>query len=361
VDTVITMTKTNTTSVGSPYIPSRRKDKIKFISFGLGPVGLLILQAAVARSDFELVGAVDVNPSIVGQDIGRLIGNNREIGIPVSPDLLPLIDGIISQNQVGLVFHATQSFLDQTTPQFIDLLSCGLNVVSTCETLAYPYRRYPNLADQLDQVAKSNRCTLVGTGINPGFLLDLLPIFLTTACQEVTGIQAVRNIDAAKRRGPFQKKVGLNLSPENFTQQIETGQLSAHVGLAESVYLIGDTLGMNLDQVVEEHRPVIADCAYSSAEVEIEAGRVRGVNSFGRGLRNQQEVVRIDFNAVVSSQEYEEIKIEGYPPVIWRNELGTAGDSATAAVILNMGKRVVAAQPGLLTAVDLSLPHFTRT
>ncbi|MAB88508.1 MAG: dihydrodipicolinate reductase, partial [Planctomycetes bacterium] len=163
------------------------------------------------------------------------------------------------------------------------------------------------------------------------------------------------------RRGPFQKKVGLNLSPEDFARQRETGQLSAHVGLTESVYLIGDTLGLNLDQVVEEHRPVIADCAYSSAEVEIQAGQVRGVNSFGRGVRNQQEVVRIDFNAVVGSQEYEEIRIEGYPPVIWRNKLGTAGDSATAAVILNMGKRVVAAQPGLLTAVDLSLPHFTRT
>lgn len=325
--------------------------KIKFISFGLGPVGLLILKSALDNPNFQLVGAVDVNPNLVGQNVGELVDKTNEIVIHER------LQEIAAVSQADLVFHATQSYLDQAAPQFIELLSRGLNVISTCETLAYPFRRYPDLALQLDKTAKSNHCTLTGTGINPGFLLDALPIFLTSVCHKVTEIQAIRQINAAKRRGPFQQKIGLNLLPRTFEQQKKQKMLSAHVGLTESVYLIGDTLGLNLEKVTEEHIPVIADQAFYLPNVKIEAGRVQGINSCGRGLIGQKEVVRLDFNAVVNNQEYEEIKINGVPSISWRNQIGTSGDVATAAIILNLSQRVINAPPGLQTILDLPLSY----
>lgn len=322
---------------------------LKALIYGVGPIGSLIAKCAVLKG-YDIVGAIDIDPSKVGRDLGDVIGLEEKLGVivtnkpeeafrPIKPDI---------------VFHATTSWLDKALPQLVISIKNRANIVSTCETLSYPYYRYPHIAELLDNFAKAYGVTVLGTGINPGFLLDTLPAVLSLPHIRVDKITAIRSIDAGKRRKSFQKKIGLGLTLEEFKEKLSRGELTAHVGYAESVYLIADMLGIKLTEVEEGQEPVIASGGeeLKTPYYEIKTGQIKGVKGYGRGLLGDREIIRIEFHAIVGGEEYEEIRIEGEPTITWRST-GTPGDISTAAVVVNIAPRVVAAEPGLKTMADL--------
>ena len=327
-------------------------DNVRVAIYGVGAIGTNIAKFILRKRGIEIVAAVDISPEKVGKDLGEILGLEEKLGVVVSSDA----SEVLFKSKPDVTLHATGSFLDKVYPQIVEIVEAGSNVISTCETLAYPYYRYPELSEKLDKLAKERGVTVLGSGVNPGFIYDTLVATLTGVCETVEKIRAVRSLDAAKRRYPFQKKIGLGLSPEEFKRKLDAGEITAHVGYAESIMLVAKALGWRIDKVEEIQEPVIAEKDLETQYFKVKPGEVAGVRGFGIGYMNRKEVIRVELVAAVGAEDYEEIIIEGNPNLHWRNSLGIPGDIATVAMIVNMIPRVLKAQPGLLTMIELPPP-----
>jgi 4-hydroxy-tetrahydrodipicolinate reductase len=230
-----------------------------------------------------------------------------------------------------------------------------VNIVSTTEELAYPYHSHPQLAAEVDRVAKANGVTVLGTGVNPGFLMDSWVLFMTAVCQEVKRVKAIRIQDASSRRLPFQKKIGAGWTPEEFQKLVDNGTLR-HVGITESISMIAAGLGWKLDDITETIEPVIAKKRVKSQYITVESGQAAGVRQLGHGLRGKEEIITLEFEASLGAPEsYDAIYISGTPNMEVVIKGGTHGDIATAAITVNSARRVVEAPPGLITMKDLPI------
>lgn len=318
--------------------------------YGFGAIGRLASRLALERGH-ELVGAVDIDERIAGKDVGELLGVGA-IGVEVTKDVGELADA-------DVVIHATGSYLDRVFDQISPLVRMGVHVVSTCETLSYPYYRYPVLALRLDEMARAFGAVVVGTGINPGYLLDTLVAVLAASVPSVRRVRASRSLDAAKRREPFRKKIGIGEDPRLVEERISRGEITGHVGYAESVYLIALAGDLNLTRVVEWQGTVRADADVESSGVKVERGMNRGIRGYGAGFVGDREVIRVEFDAYVGAPEYEEIEIEGREYTVKWRSTGTPGDLGTVTVALNVAERVPYMMPGLRLMTEM-LPFKIR-
>lgn len=329
--------------------------RLNVVSFGVGVIGGLtskfILEEKKTR--MNLVGAYDIDPKKVGKDIGSAVGLNRSIGVRISDNLDEVLAG-----DVDAAIHTTSSFLKGAYPQLEQIISHGVDVVSSCEELSYPYVVNRKLSTKLDLLAKNNGATVLGTGINPGFLMDALPITLTAPCKSIKKIRITRRMNAATRRIPFQKKVGAGLTKEEFELAIKDRSISGHVGLEQSVAMLADAIGWELDRVeVGKVEPVIAKAAAEGGYVGIPRGRVAGVKQAARGLVGGKALIELNFMAYVGSEEeYDQVEIDGTPPVNCRISPCVHGDHGTVAMLVNMIPKVVSSPPGLYTMKDMQVP-----
>jgi len=325
--------------------------KIRAVQFGCGPVGCAVAKLALQRPDIELVGAVDIDKNKTGRDFGQLLGIEKEIGILVSNDA----DAVLAGARADVAFHQTGSSLSTVYPELTKILGYAVNVISTTEELAFPYRKQPELATELDKIAKKNAVTLLSTGVNPGFLMDTWPLAMTAVCQIVERIKAVRIQDARARRLPFQKKIGAGCTLEEF-QKLVDARTIRHVGLEESIAMIAAGLGWELDSVRETIEPVVAKAHVQSDYITVQPGQAAGVRQVGRGFRNGEEVITLEFEASLGAPEsYDAVYISGTPNLEVVIREGTPGDIATAAMVVNAAHRVMEAPPGLVTMKDLPL------
>ena len=313
---------------------------MRAIIYGFGQIGRLIARSAIKKG-FEVAGAVDVNPELVGKKISEVDGFQ---GLKIQPDAI--IKDSLDFEDADVVFLCTGSFIPGIMPQLRECVESGFDVVSSCETLSYPEFRYPELGSEINQLAIENNVSVLGAGINPGFLLDFLPAVLSATSVEVRKIRAVRSADALKRRSSFQKKIGLGMEVQEVRKKLGK-ELTGHVGYGESVCLIAEALNMQLDDVEEGQEVVVA-----RDDSIVQSGRVLGLIGFGSGVRNGEEVIRVEFHAYAGAEEYEEITVEGDNPVVWRSS-GTRGDTGTANVMVNLARAVVDSRPGLIKISQL--------
>ncbi|ADM28498.1 dihydrodipicolinate reductase [Ignisphaera aggregans DSM 17230] len=313
--------------------------------YGFGSIGRLLARVALERGH-EIIGVVDIDPNIVGRDVGEILGLGEKLGIEVSTDPYTLTGSEV-------ILHATGSYLDKVYDQIIASIDSGADVVSTCETLAYPYYRYPILARKINERAIDRNVSVIGTGINPGFLLDTLAIVLAAPFNIVNSIRAIRSIDAAKRRESFRKKIGIGEDIERVREMLRRGEITGHVGYAESVMLIADKAGINLTKVIEGQEPIKAEADVESSGIRVGRGLCKGIKGFGAGYIGDREIIRVEFYAYVGAEEFEEISISGRDYSIrWRSS-GTPGDMGTAAIVLSIAENIVNYGPGLLTMADI--------
>jgi hypothetical protein len=322
---------------------------LRTIHYGIGPIGAEIARVAAAREGVEIVGAVDIDPAKVGQDLGEVVGLGRALGVAITDKARDLF----AATPADVVLHTTGSYLAQVRPQLEEIVDAGLNVVSTCEELAYPRAQHPDIADELDRRCRERGVTVLGTGVNPGFVMDTLALVLSGVCQDVTAVRCQRVVDASSRRQPLQKKIGSGLTREEFQQLVDARQVR-HVGLYESVVMIADALGWRLDRVEETTAPMIAEEFIKTDYFEVQPGRVTGVNQVGRGLVGGREVITLSLQMYLGAREPRDaIQIEGTPNVDLVLRGGTHGDRATTALVVNAARRVVGAPPGIITMKDL--------
>ena len=325
-------------------------DKIRVIQYGLGPVGGAIARHALERGGIELVGGVDVDPKKVGKDLGEVIGLDKKTGVTVCARL----SDVLKSTKADAVLHATSSYFDLFKPQIVEILGAGLDVVTTAEELSFPWLAHPKDAAEIDAAAKKAGKTVLGTGVNPGFLMDSLPLNLTAICQRVDHIDVRRDMNASTRRGPFQAKIGSGMTVEAFQAKMAQGRMG-HVGLPESVGMVFHTLGKKLEKFETTVEPVVAERAITTQFFSVQPGQVIGLTQKARGLAPDGEFMSLTFSSFLDNPaDQDTITIKGKPDlqVVLK---GTHGDIATVAIIVNSVRRVIQAAPGLVTMADLPI------
>jgi 4-hydroxy-tetrahydrodipicolinate reductase len=328
---------------------------IKVLHVGVGPIGAGVVRLVVTRKSLKIVGAVDVDPAKVGRDLGHVAGLRRRLGIKVTDD----ITRAIKATRPDVAVLCTQSSLKRALPEIEAVLKMKVPIVSTTEEMAYPVRANAATAKRIDALAKRSRVAVVGTGVNPGFAMDALPVALTAVCERVTGIDVDRVQDARIRRRPFQQKIGAGLSLEAFKARVKDGTVR-HVGLAESITMIADALGWKLERITDEIEPKIADAPVSSEFFSIEPGQVAGIIQDGVGYRKGHPVIRLHMEAYLGAPEsYDAVRVSGSPALSMKIIGGIHGDIATAAIAVNSIAKVIQAPPGLRTMRDMVLPSFS--
>jgi hypothetical protein len=332
-------------------------EKIKAISYGIGAVGGFIAKFLMEKEGIEIVGAVDVAEDKVGKDLGEVLGLRKKVGVKISRN----VESVLQKTRADIAVHATSSYLRDTYPQIAGILKQGVNVVSTCEELSYPHVSEPELAEKLDSLAKKHDVTVLGTGINPGFLMDTLVITLTAPCERVEKIEVTRVMNAATRRLPFQRKIGAGLTVEEFREKIRKKHITGHVGLEQSIAIISGALAWKLDRIlIQPVEPVIAKKTVESKDIRVTAGKVAGLKQKAKGLMKGTEVIALDFQAYIGAEEeYDAIEIKGTPNISQKIQPCVHGDIGTVAVIVNAIPKVINAPAGLLTMKDLPVPSAT--
>jgi hypothetical protein len=331
-----------------------QKGPIRVLHFGLGPIGTGIVRQLADRQGYKIVGAVDIDPGKAGRDLGEIAGVGRPLRVKVSADAKKAIKAA----KPDVVVLCTSSSMKGVLPQIETILKLKVPIVSTTEELSYPTKGNMRYARVIHQLAKKAKVAVVSTGVNPGFVMDALPIMLTGVCERVEAIRVDRIQDARIRRLPFQQKIGAGLTTEQFQKKVDEGTVG-HVGLAESVSMIADALGWKLTRITDEIHPKIATETVASEFLAVDPGYVCGIVQDGVGYRGDQAVITLHLEAYLGAPEsYDQVEITGSPALTSKVPGGVHGDIATTSIVVNSIPRVLEVAPGLHTMRDMPLPSF---
>lgn len=328
----------------------------RILHVGLGPLGQRIINDLHTRRLGQIAAAVDINPEIAGRPLSEIISGSPET-ITISND----IDALQDLTNIDCAIVTTSSDLATCADTFRKLLDQGISIVSTCEELLFPWLRHKALAEELDELAKHCNGRLLGTGINPGFLMDTLPVAASGVCNEIESVRCWRIQDATTRRIPFQAKIGATLSDAQFEAKIAEGTLR-HVGLGESLHFIAHYLGLKIDRWDESIEPIKAEKDLECALGPIPKGHAAGVRQVGRGFNSDgRQVVRLEFVAAIGqAAPHDRVLIAGEPPIDLVIRGGVHGDIATSAMTLNSIGSLLAAKPGLHTMATIAPARCAR-
>jgi hypothetical protein len=327
---------------------------IKVLHFGLGPIGVGAVRQVASRKGMKIVGAVDIDPGKVGRDLGDVAGLGRSLRVKVSGDAR----AAIKSTKPDVAVLCTSSSMKKVMDQVETIVKLKVPIVSTTEELAYPTKGNMRYARAIHQLAKKNRVAVLGTGVNPGFVMDALPIMLTGVCERVDAVRVDRIQDARIRRLPFQQKIGAGLTREQFQRKVDDASVR-HVGLAESVSMIAEALGWKLDRITDDIQPRIATETVASEFLVVDPGYVCGIVQDGIGYRDGKPVIALHMEAYLGAPEsYDAVEITGSPALKMKLAGGVHGDIATASIVVNSIPKILDVPPGLHTMRDMPLPSF---
>jgi 4-hydroxy-tetrahydrodipicolinate reductase len=305
-----------------------------------------------------LVGAVDIDRDKVGRDVADLLdGTVAPTGVVVSDEA----EQVLNETDPDVVLHTTTSFLTGVSEQLTQCMENGADVVSSTEELSFPYDRHSEQAKHLDLIARETGQTHVGTGVNPGYAMDTLPLAATGVCTEVNAVHVERVVDAGERRGPLQDKVGAGISPEAFAEKKAAGGFG-HIGLRESLLMVAAGLGWSVDDIEETLEPVTADRAIETGHRSVAPGEVAGIHHAAVGVIDGHELLTLDLKMYVGAENPQDtVQIDGEPPIDLTVRGGIFGDTATVAMLVNMVPLARDAEAGLQTMADLPVPRAFGT
>jgi hypothetical protein len=330
---------------------------MKIAQFGLGPIGLETVRLAATKPWVEIVGAIDIDPPKIGRSLADLTSIKALRGAQVYPSL----NELLQHAQPDLIFHTAVSRFAEAYLQIEPMVRRGINVVSSCEELVFPQLREPKLAAQLDALCRETGARVVGTGVNPGFVMDLLPVCLTAVCREVRAVHVEREVNATTRRGPLQRKIGSGLPPAEFKRLFLEGK-AGHAGLQESLALIAHCLGWQFRDLVETGTAIVAKRNLRTEHVQVKKGQTRGLHQRAEAKVNGKTCLTLDLKMYLGAENpHDTIRIEGDPLLRITIPGGVAGDQATVAALVNTAPRLLRAPAGLLLVTDLPLGRRVRT
>lgn len=337
-----------------------RQEKVKVVIWGFGAMGSGMAKMILNKKGIEIVGVCDRHDTRVGKDMYEVLGVERGDRAPVI--INPNIEEVLTEGCCDVALCATDSYTKQAFPRLKYCLEQKVNVVSTAEEMAYPQAQSPELAAELDKIAKENGVSILGTGINPGHIMDMLVCVMTACMVDVEHIEAKR-VNSLSPFGPtVMEEQGVGITVEEFDKGVKDGTLAGHVGFHESVGMIADAIGWDVEKFEQQMKPIVTSVDRKSPYGFAAAGNVAGVNMTGQGYVDGE--VKID---MIHPQQIEPemegtytgdyVTIKGTPEVNLKTSPEVEGGLGTIAMCVNMIPQVINADPGLKTMIDLPLPR----
>ncbi|MCR3956893.1 MAG: 2,4-diaminopentanoate dehydrogenase [Gudongella sp.] len=335
-----------------------RKENVKVIIWGLGAMGSGMADMLLKKKGVEIVGAVG-RGSKLGKSMYDFIKTERGD----RPDvIIGTPEDVIKEGAADVVLTATDSYTKNAFERLKFILEKKINVVSSAEEMAYPQAQSPEEAKQLDEIAKANGVSIIGTGINPGLIMDLLVVLMTGCCETVDHVTA-RRVNSLSPFGPVvMEEQGIGITKEEFEEGVRTGHLSGHVGFPESIRMIADAIGWKVDKVEQSMEPIMTDVDRKSPYGFAKAGNVAGCAMKGFGYVDGEMKIEMDHPQqiepeMVGVQTGDYVIIKGNPNINLVNSPEVPGGIGTIAMCVNMIPHIINARPGLKTMIDLPVPR----
>ncbi len=322
---------------------------IPVILLGLGPIGQTIGKAVADEGQLQAVAAIDIDPNILGRQVAEVCDADL-------PEIV-VVDSLAATNipAGAVVLQATGSRLDALSNQLLAAITRGYHVVSTCEELAWPWDDHPTLAGEINRVAHAHQVTVLGVGVNPGFVMDTLPVLLSRAAGDLEAVHVKRIVDVAARRLPLQRKMGVGMEPARVKELLEHERIG-HVGLRNSVQMLAAGLGWHIDVIDVDSRPIIATEPTETGLGMIKPGKVIGIRQRAMGMSRglPRLILELVMEAHAEGGTRDEILIDGAQSLRLRLD-GLQGDLATAILVVNQALHIRNLPPGLQTMLSVPL------
>lgn len=335
-------------------------ENVRIVIWGFGAMGSGMASMLLKKEGVELVGVCDKHPARIGKEIYEVLGIER--GSRPSVVINSEIENIIKPGSCDVALLATDSYTAKAYEKIKFCLQNKVNVISTAEEMAYPAAQSPELAASLDAIAKENGVTVLGTGINPGFVLDYLILALTGTCESVDSIKAARINDLSPFGHAVMEEQGVGISQSEFDSRMADGTLAGHVGFPESINMIADGLGIKLDKIEQTKAPIISNTDRESKYAKVAKGTLAGVRQQGFGYSDGKLVIEMDHPQQIlphmediATGDY--IEIKGVPDINLKINPEIPGGIGTYAMCINMIPHVINSEPGLVTMLDLPVPR----
>eukprot|EP00792_Barthelona_sp_PAP020_P013831 TRINITY_DN9366_c0_g1_i1.p1 TRINITY_DN9366_c0_g1~~TRINITY_DN9366_c0_g1_i1.p1 ORF type:complete len:351 (+),score=59.06 TRINITY_DN9366_c0_g1_i1:15-1067(+) len=338
-----------------------RTENVKVAIWGFGAMGGGMAEMLLTKEGVDIVGVCDLHPERVGKSIFEVLGVERgdRNDVVISDD----IDNVLDNNgKIDLCLCATDSFTKKAFPRLKKVLEKGINVISTAEEMAYPQAQNPDLAEELDRVAKENGVSILGTGINPGLIMDLLVVTMTGCMTNLEHVEAKR-VNSLSPFGPaVMEEQGVGITVDTFNAGVADGSLAGHVGFEESIRMIGDAVGWEVEKMETQMAPIVTDVDRKSPYGFAAAGNVAGVNMTGQGFVNGQVLIDMIHPQQIEPEQVgintgDYVTLKGSPEVNLHITPEVEGGLGTIAMCVNMIPQVINAHPGLKTMLDLPVPR----
>lgn len=327
--------------------------KIKIIVVGLGQIGIETCKLILQKKSFNLLAVVDIDPSKADKDLGEFL-YKKKIGIKIFNDLKTAL----KEFQPEVTILTSKSRLSEIANDIFSCIEYHSSVISSCEELLFPFKKNKSLAEEIDAKAKEYFVHVLGTGVNPGFIMDTLPLFLTSICSDVKSIKISRVVDLSKRRKALQQKIGLSLTKSEFQKLVREKKIG-HVGLLESAQFISHYLNFDITDFDESIKPYLADKNYKTKFFNIPKGTVIGMKHTVIGKNKTKKLLELILEMRADIVKgFDEIVIDGNPPIKLKIENGIFGDTATVAMMVNVIPNLLHARYGLITMKDINIPSF---
>lgn len=335
-------------------------ENVKVAIWGFGAMGSGIAKVLLRKKGVDIVGVCDIHPERVNRSIYDILGVEKN----GRPDVVVCseIEKVVHDANCDICVLATDSFTRKAFDKIKYVVGQKVNVISTAEEMSYPKAQEPELAAEIDRLAKANGVSVLGTGINPGLMMDLLAICLTGCMTDVESVTC-RRVNSLSPFGPaVMEEQGVGLTVDAFNKGVADGTLAGHVGFAESVGMIAEALGWKVDKFEQQMKPIVTSVDRKSPYGFAAAGDVAGVNMTGQGYVDGE--VKID---MIHPQQIEPemegthtgdyIVLKGTPEVNMAINPEADGGIGTIAMVVNMIPHVINARPGLKTMLDLPVPR----
>jgi 2,4-diaminopentanoate dehydrogenase len=330
--------------------------KIKVAQFGLGPIGIESLRLASTCSGLEIVGGVDIDPLKIGRRLSELTNVDALSDVRAYGSLAELFSVV----RPDVVLHTAGSGAAATFAQLRPALEAGISAASTCEELIFPALKTPEITAEYDELCRRSGARIVGTGVNPGFVMDVLPITLTGVSRRVDSIYVERVVDASTRRRPLQAKIGSGLDPAEFRARFAAGK-AGHAGFQQSLALLAHAMGWKLEQIEETCEPVVAPGPISTQYFGVPKGRTCGLHQRAVGTVGGEAKIILDLQMFLDAKNpHDTIVVQGEPALHLTLNGGVAGDSATVASLVNIVPRLLASAPGVRLMTELPVPAWVN-
>jgi len=337
---------------------------IRIIVFGLGAMGSNMVRLLQNKPPARVIGAIDHDPAKIGQDAGKAAGLEKSLGIEVGFPPETVLDRV----EADLVLHTTTAFLDEAYDQIIALIDRGLNVITICQELFFPIGKNISRAKDIDRKAREKGIRITAVGINPGFVMDLLPILCSVPCWSIEKIFVRRVVDFAPYGPDEMRHIGVNLTQEKFLEGVKAGTIG-HIGLLETTAMVGHCLGFPIDELKQTKEPLITQSPRNSRFVKIEPGKVCGFKQNVAGLIQGKKILDFRMVGIVSPHKEEDgvemgdtTRISGEPSVdiTIKEEIAQKGGLGTSGVAVNMIPILLDSEPGFHTMDRYVMPRFWR-